>query len=294
MTLPWPFDREYMQLALAAGLVVGTCAPLIGAFLVQKRMSLMGDGLGHLAFAGVAGAILLGVWPLWGALLFTLVGALAVEGLRTRGRTSGDLALAVAFYVGIATGVVLLGLAGSLNATVFTYLFGQILTVTGGEVAVVAALGAIIVVAFALSRRALFATVGDEEWARVAGLPVGALNALLAVLTAIIVVAAMRVVGLLLVASLMVLPVAGGQLLARSFGGTLVWSSGIGASSVVVGLIAARTLGLAPSGTIVLFAAAIFLVAALVSWARGRIVGQADGDAPSVHLGEPVGGGEDA
>ncbi|HEX6263283.1 MAG TPA: metal ABC transporter permease [Actinomycetota bacterium] len=292
MSLPWPFEREYMQLALAAGLVVGACAPLIGAFLVQKRMSLMGDGLGHLAFAGVAGAILLGVWPLWGALLFTVVGALAVEGLRARGRTSGDLALAIAFYVGIASGVVLLGLAGSLNATVFSYLFGQILTVTSGEVAVVAGLGAGIVLAFALSRRALFATVSDEEWARVAGLPVGALNALLAVLTAIIVVAAMRVVGLLLVAALMVLPVAGAQLLARSFGGTLLWSSGIGVGSVLAGLVAARTLGLAPSGTIVLLAAAAFLAAALVSWVRGRLGGTSE--TTSLHFEERVAGGEDA
>jgi len=294
VTLPWPFEREYMQLALAAGLVVGVCGPLIGAFLVQKRMSLMGDGMGHLAFAGVAGAILLGVWPLWGALLFTVVGALAVEALRARGRTSGDLALAIAFYVGIASGVVLLGLAGSLNATVFTYLFGQILTVTGQEVAVVAILGGVIVVAFALSRRALFATVGDEEWARVAGLPVGALNALLAVLTAIIVVAAMRVVGLLLVAALMVLPVAGGQLLARSFGGTLIWSSAIGGASVIAGLVAARTLGLAPSGTIVLFAAAIFLIAALVSWLRRRLAGPPDTESPALRLGEPIAGRDDA
>jgi len=294
MTLPWPFEREYMQLALAAGLVVGVCGPLIGAFLIQKRMSLMGDGLGHLAFAGVAGAILLGVWPLWGALLFTVVGALAVEALRARGKTSGDLALAIAFYVGIASGVVMLGLAGSLNATVFTYLFGQILTVTGREVAVVAGLGGIIVVAFALSRRALFAIVGDEEWARVAGLPVGALNALLAVLTAIIVVAAMRVVGLLLVAALMVLPVAGGQLLARSFGGTLLWSSAIGGASVIAGLVAARTLGLAPSGTIVLFAAGIFLIAALVSALRRRLGGPADAEPPALRLGEPMAGGDDA
>ncbi len=96
--IPWPFDRTYMQLALAAGLVVGACAPLIGAFLVQRKMSLMGDGMGHLAFAGVAGAILLGVWPLWGALLTAVAGAVVIEWLRSRGRASGDLALAIAFY----------------------------------------------------------------------------------------------------------------------------------------------------------------------------------------------------
>lgn len=260
----WPFDREFMQLALAAGVVVGACAPLIGAYLVQKRMALLGDGMGHLAFAGVAGALLLGVWPLWGALLFTMVGAVVIEWLRARGRASGDLALAIAFYVGIAGGVVLLGLGGSLDAGVFSYLFGSLLTVTPGEVVSVAALGGVIVVALALGGRALFAIVGDEEWARVAGLPVGALNTLLSMLTAVIVVAAMRVVGLLLVAALMVLPVASAQLVARSFRGTLVWASGIGVVSVVAGLTAARVWGLAASGTIVLIAGAIFGVLAAV------------------------------
>lgn len=254
----WPFEREFMQLALAAGVVVGACAPLIGTFLVQKRMALLGDGMGHLAFAGVAGALLLGIWPLWGALVFTVAGAIAIERLRARGRTSGDLALAIAFYVGIAAGVVLLGIAGSLDSSIVSYLFGSLLTVTPGEVAWVAAMGAVIVVTLAVTGRALFAAVGDEEWAKVAGLPVGFLGTLLSILTAVIVVAAMRVVGLLLVAALMVLPVASAQLIARSFRGTLGWASGIGVLSVVAGLAAARAWGLAASGTIVLIAGAIF------------------------------------
>ena len=117
LPLPWPFDREYMQLALVAGLVVGLCAPLIGMFLVQKRLSLMGDGIGHVAFAGVAAGLLVDVWPVWTALLFAVAGALAIEWLRSRGRATGDLALALLFYSGIAGGVVLTGLADSLNAS---------------------------------------------------------------------------------------------------------------------------------------------------------------------------------
>src|SRR6266542_724631 len=112
----WPFDRAYMQLALGAGLIVGACAPLIGVFLVQKRLSLMGDGIGHLAFAGVAAGRVLQVAPIWTALVVAVVGAAALEQLRIRRRTSGDLALALFFYSGIAAGVVLTGLAGSLNA----------------------------------------------------------------------------------------------------------------------------------------------------------------------------------
>src|SRR5688500_6360349 len=102
LPLPWPFDREYMQAELAAGLVVGLCAPLIGTFLVQKRLSLLGDGIGHVAFAGVAAGLLAGVWPIWTALIAAVVGAVTIEWLRSRGRASGDLALALFFYSGIA------------------------------------------------------------------------------------------------------------------------------------------------------------------------------------------------
>jgi zinc transport system permease protein len=258
--LPYPFELHFMQRALVAGLVVGLFAPMIGTFLVQKRMSLIGDGIGHLAFAGVAAGLLVGVWPVWTALAVAVVGALGVEWLRSRGKASGDLALALFFYSGLALGVVLIGLAGSLNANLFGYLFGAILTVGPGELVAVVVLGAVIVVVMALVRRAMFAVVSDEEWARVAGLPVDLLNGLLAVITACAIVTAMRVVGILLVAALMVLPVASGQLLARSFRGTLWWSVLIGEASVVVGLVCSRVWGLAPGGAIVLVAAAVFAV----------------------------------
>jgi zinc transport system permease protein len=261
--MPWPFERKYMQLALVAGLVVGACAPLIGVFLVQRRMALMGDGIGHLAFAGVAAGVLADVWPVWTALAVAVLGALGVEWLRSRGSAQGDLALATFFYGGIAGGVVLAGQAGALNANLFSYLFGSILTVDGGEVAVIAALGVVIVVTVAVCGRALFAMAVDEEWSTVAGVPVRALNAVLAVLVAVTIVAAMRVVGILLVAALMVLPVAGAQLLARSQRGVLAWSLGIGVGAVVAGLTAARTWGLAPGGTIVLVAVGAFAVLAL-------------------------------
>lgn len=262
--MPWPFEREYMQLALAGGLVVGATAPLIGAFLVQRRMSLMGDGIGHVAFAGVAAGLLLGTWPVWTALAASVLGALGMEALRRRGRASGDLALALLFYSGIAAGVVLTGLAGSFDATLFSYLFGSILTMDTGELITIVAIGVGIAAAIGVGRRALFAVVVDEEWALVAGLPTGALNGALAILAAVVVVAAMRIVGLLLVAALMVLPVASGQLLSRSFRGTLGWSTGIGVGSVVAGLAAARAWGLAPGGTIVLVCAAVYALVGIV------------------------------
>jgi zinc transport system permease protein len=282
--MPWPFDRQFMQLALAAGLVVGLCAPLIGTFLVQKRLSLLGDGIGHVAFAGVAGGVFLGIWPVWSALVVAVGAALGIERLRSRGKAPGDLALALFFYSGLAAGVVLLSLAHGLDANLFGYLFGSILTVAPGDVVLVVVIGAFVVGVIALLGRALFGVVLDEEAARVAGLPVDGLNALLATMAAVVVVASMRVVGVLLVAALMVLPVATAQLVARSFASSLRWAAAVGMSSVVVGLAAARVWNLAPGGTIVLVTAAIFAVASLTAGRRRRI--EIADVAPGVDAGE--------
>ena len=263
LTLPYPFDLGFMQRALIAGLAVGIFAPMIGTFLVQKQMSLLGDGIGHIAFAGVGAGLLASVWPIWPALVFAIGGSLGVEWLRSRRRASGDLALALFFYSGIALGVVLVSLGGGLNASLLTYLFGSLLTVGRSEVIVIVVLAATIIVAMLALRRVLFAVVTDEDWSTVAGLPVGAVNAVLAVITAIAVVASMKVVGILLIAAMMVLPVASGQLLARSFTGTMRWSVAIGVASVIAGLTIARIWNLAPGGTIVLVTAGIFMVVAL-------------------------------
>ena len=270
LALPWPFEREYMQLALAGGLIVGVAAPLIGTFLVQKRLSLAGDGIGHVAFAGVAAGLLFGVWPVWTALVAALIAAIVIEWLRSHHRASGDLALALFFYSGIAGGVVLTGLAGSLNATTLNYLFGSILTIDRADALTIGVLGAAIVVAVAVAWRALFSILLDEEAARVAGLPVDALNFGLAGLTAVTLVAGMRVVGVLLVAALMVLPVGAAQRLTRSFGATLLAASAIGAASVVIGLASARQWALAPGGTVVLVAAAAFSLTLISSGLRRR------------------------
>ena len=262
--LPYPFELGFMQRALVAGVVVGIFAPMIGTFVVQKRMSLIGDGIGHIAFAGVGAGIVAGVSPVGAALVVAVLGALGIEWLRSRRTASGDLALALFFYSGIAAGVVLVSLGGAFNATVLTYLFGQPLTVSDSEIGVILVLGAAIVAVMLVVRRTLFAVVTDEDWSRVAGLPVGRMNSLLAVVVAVAVVAAMRIVGILLIAALMVLPVASGQLLARSFRGTLWWSVAIGVASVVAGLAASRIWGLAPGGTIVLISAAVFAVVAVI------------------------------
>ena len=271
MTLPYPFDTHYMQVALAASALVGGAAPLVGTFLVQKRLSLMGDGIGHVAFAGVAAGLLFSVSPLWTALVAALMASLGIEWFRARGRIGGDLALALFFYSGIAGGVVLIQRAGSLNASALSYLFGSVLTVSNGDTLTMAALAAVIVITVAVTWRAMFTVIFDEQAAIVGGLPVTALNFGLAALTAITVVAAMRVVGLLLVSALMVLPVGAAQRLVPSFRGTLVVASVLGVASAFVGLAIARVAATAPGGTIALVAAAMFAISSAVPVLSARL-----------------------
>ena len=272
--LPWPFDRTYMQLALLAGIVVGATAPLIGVFLVQKGLSLMGDGIGHVAVAGIGASLLLDTSPTWTALVVAIAAALVIEFLRTRGSATGDLALALVFYGGIAAGVVLASRSAT-NTNLQPYLFGSILTATADDVWTVIGLGAVIAIAIAFTGRALLAVVLDEDSARVAGIPARTLNTMLAVLTAVTVVMAMRIVGVLLIAALMVLPVATSRLLARSFRTTLIGAVGVGVVSAVLGLFAARQWALAAGGAIVLVAAALFALASIIAGAR-RAGAQAD------------------
>jgi zinc transport system permease protein len=263
LALPWPFEREYLQLALIAGVAVGASAPLIGAFLVQRRLSLMGDGLGHLAFAGVGLAVLIGSSPLWLAFIVAALGALVVERIRVRSRESGDLALSLIFYTGLAAGSVLIGKAKSAtNAQ--SYLFGALLTVSRTETLVVVLIGVLIVLLLGFLGRAMFAVLLDEEASMVAGLPVRVLNDVLMIMTAVTVVAGMRTVGILLVSALMVLHVGAAQAVTTSFRGLLVAASGIGALSALLGLVIARVFDLFPGGTIVLVTAALFVATTLV------------------------------
>ncbi|HEX2031545.1 MAG TPA: metal ABC transporter permease [Actinomycetota bacterium] len=248
------------QRALIAATVVGLAAPVAGAFLVQRRLSLVGDGIGHLALAGVALGVLVGVSGVWGALVVAVIGAAALEALRVRGRLTGDLSLALIFYLGIAAGAVGLSLAGRFNTSILSVLFGSLFALSWADVAIIAALAAVVVIAVAVLYRPLLAVALDEETARAAGLPVDALNLLLVALTALLVVGGMRVVGLLLIAALMVVPVAAGSKVAHSFRATLVWAVGIGGLSAWAGLSVAAWQGdLVPGGTIVLAAIGLFL-----------------------------------
>jgi zinc transport system permease protein len=262
-------QQGYMQRALLAGLVVGLVCPAIGVHLVLRRLSLIGDGLGHASFAGVTAGLLVGVYPLLSAAAFALLGAVAIERLRRWRRDYGDLALAIVFYSGIALGVVFAGLSRRMNAGLFGYLFGSILTVSRTDLLVIAVTGGAVLVVLALLSKELMTLAYDEDVARVSGLPVSFLNYLVVMLAAVTVVAALRVVGVLLVAGLLVIPVAASLQVARSFRATLAWAMGFGLFSVLVGLLTSYLLDLAPGGSIVLTAVLSFLLAAMSRGLRG-------------------------
>jgi zinc transport system permease protein len=265
------FEFEFMRLAFAAGAVVGLLAPVVGFFLVQRQMSLIGDGIGHVAFAGVAAGYLLGISPVWTALAAAILGAVAIEWLRARGKAAGDQALALVFYTGIAGGVVLISSAGALNANLFTYLFGSILTVSRSDLLWIAVLGLGALALVAVLLRALLAVAIDEEGARVAGLPVPLLNGAVAMLAALTIGISMRIVGILLIAALMVLPVIAAQRIAWSLRSTMGLAVAFGLGSVLTGLTVSYYANLPPGGTIVLTATGLFLAAAALETARARL-----------------------
>ena len=265
-------DYDFMQRALVAALLVGVTAPVVGIYLVQRRLALIGDGIGHVALTGVALGVLTSTAPVLTALVCAVAGAVAIELIRARGRSSADVALAVMFYGGIAGGVVLIGLSpegtpANLNA----YLFGAITTTTTQDLLVFAALSAVVVLVAAALGRQLFAVSNDEEYARASGMNVLALNLVLAVLTATTVVISMRVVGLLLISALMIVPNAVAQLVATSFRGSLAVAAAVGVGVSVAGTAGSYYAGTPSGGTIVLLAIAVFLAAAAGSGLRRAV-----------------------
>ncbi|WP_405730347.1 metal ABC transporter permease [Streptomyces sp. NBC_01537] len=251
----------FMQRALLAAVLVGITAPAIGIYLVQRRQALMGDGIGHVALTGVGAGFLLGTNPVWMATAVSVVGAVVMELIRWYGKTRGDLALAMLFYGGMAGGVMLMSLApNGSNANLTTYLFGSITTVSPSDVTAICVLaGFVVLVTFGL-RRQLFAVCQDEEFARVTGLPVRALNLLVAVTAAVTVTVAMRVVGLLLVSALMVVPVAAAQQLTRSFVMTMSVAVAIGVTVALSGTVTSYYVDVPSGASIVLLAIAVFIL----------------------------------
>ncbi len=269
------FNLHFMQRALLAALFTGLAAPAVGTYLVQRRLALMGDGIGHVAVTGVALGLLTGLSPTWTAVAVAILGAVTIELIRERGSANGDVALALLFYGGLAGGVLLTGLGDKSAANLQQYLFGSITTISAGDVLVTMVLAAVVITVGVGLAPQLFAVAQDPEFARVAGLRVRFYNILVAVLAAVSVTVAMRTVGLLLVSALMVVPVATSQQLTRSFRTTLGAAMLLGALASVGGLViaafASNVANVAPGPTIVLLSLAGFVITWPIGiWLRRR------------------------
>ncbi|WP_454295198.1 metal ABC transporter permease [Salana multivorans] len=289
-------SSSLMQRALLAALLVGAAAPVVGTFLVQRRLALLGDGIGHIALTGVAAGWLVGavvgltprdVLALPGAMVAAVLGAVAIEWVRAKGRITGDVALAILFYGGIAGGVLLIQIAGGTSSNLMSYLFGSIATVSPTDLYWTAGLALLVlVVGFGL-RGPLFAVSNDEDFAKASGLPVQLLTSVLAALAAVTVTVAMRVVGLLLVSALMIVPVATAQAFARSFSRTMAWASGIGVVVSVVGLCITYLYDLPPGALIVVLAIALYALASVLSHRRRVRLHARDGGADDGEIAPP-------
>jgi zinc transport system permease protein len=264
-------NYAFMQRALLAAVLVGITAPAIGIYLVQRRQPLMGDGIGHVAMTGVGLGFLLHTSPVWMATAVSALGSVLMELIRWYGRTRGDIALAMLFYGGMAGGVMFVNIApGGSNANLMSYLFGSLSTVAPSDVIAIMVLAAFVVAVTLGLHRQLFAVSQDEEFARVTGLPVRALNLLVAVTAAVTVTVAMRVVGLILVSALMVVPVAAAQQLTRSFAVTFAIAVAIGVSVTVAGTITSYYQDVPPGATIVLLTIAAFVALTVLATPLAR------------------------
>ena len=226
------FSLPFMQRALIAAIFTGLAAPAVGTYLVQRRLALMGDGIGHVAVTGVAIGLVTQTSPTWTAVVVAVLGAIVIEVIRERGHANGDVALALLFYGGLAGGVLITGLGGESTLRLQQYLFGSITSITASDVIVTMALAAVVITLCVGLAPQLFAVAQDDEFARVAGLNTRFYNVLVAVVAAVSVTVAMRTVGLLLVSALMVVPVATAQQVTRSFRSTLAAGDGAGGGRV--------------------------------------------------------------
>ncbi|MFC5369939.1 metal ABC transporter permease [Arcanobacterium bovis] len=262
-----------MQRALVVAVLVGLAAPVVGTYLVQRKLTLLGDGIGHVALTGVAlGWIGAGAaqatnrdaWAVPGAIIASVIGALAIEWMRNRAHSSGDVALALLFYGGIAGGVLLIGIAGGTTTNLNGYLFGSISTVTQTDMWLTVGLTIFILAVGIGLKPALFTLCHDAEYARASGLPVGLLSVLISVTAALTVSVAMRVVGALLVSALMIVPVAISQMVTRSFRATMFIAMALGITVSVSGLTITYVKPWSPGATIVLIAVGLYLIVAII------------------------------
>ena len=261
------FHYEFLQNAFLTGLMIGIIAPLLGVFVVVRRLSLIADALSHVTLAGIAASLLLerniammaGVNPLYLGMVFSVGGSLFIEKLRGVYKHYQELAIPIILSSGIGLGVIFISLANGFNTDLFSYLFGSVSAVSRTDLWVVFIIGILVILVIILLYKELFLLSFDEEHAKASGIAAKSIHFIFIVMVALVIAASMRIVGILLVSSLMTLPVAASIRLARGFKQTILLSVIFGEVSVLGGLFTAYYLDLAPGGTIVMIAVLILI-----------------------------------
>jgi zinc transport system permease protein len=262
------FHYEFLQNAFLTGLMIGIIAPLLGVFVVVRRLSLIADALSHVTLAGIAASLLLernvammaGVNPLYLGMVFSVGGSLFIEKLRSVYKHYQELAIPIILSSGIGLGVIFISLANGFNTDLFSYLFGSVSAVSRTDLWVVFIISILVILVIFLLYKELFLLSFDEEHAKASGIAAKSIHFIFIVMVALVIAASMRIVGILLVSSLMTLPVAASIRLAKGFKQTIFLSVFFGEVSVLGGLFAAYYLDLAPGGTIVIIAVLILVL----------------------------------
>jgi zinc transport system permease protein len=258
------FNYEFIRRAIAAGMMIAAVSSILGVFLVLRRFSLIGDGLAHVTFGSVAVVILIGVSPMYitlAALPLVMLSSLAILKLTHSKRIQSDAAIGIVSSIGIATGIILVSLSNGYNVDLFSYLFGNILTVTQTELLLSIIVFITVATTVIIFYDDLLAVTFDEELARTMGIKTKRINIILFLLTAVAAVLAMKVAGIMLVSAMLILPPLIALQLSLNFKMTIIAALFFSILSVICGIITAFLLNLPAGGTIVLFNIAfLFLV----------------------------------
>jgi zinc transport system permease protein len=265
------FHYEFLQNAFLTGILIGLVAPLLGVFIVVRRLSLIADALSHVTLAGIAASLLLeksfvqfsGLNPLYLGMFFSVGGSLFIEKLRSVYKHYQELAIPIILSSGIGLGVIFISLANGFNTDLFSYLFGSVTAVSRTDLWVILIISLFVLILVISLYKELFLLSFDEEYAKASGIAAKTIHFFFIVMVALVIAASMRIVGILLVSSLMTLPVAASIRIAKGFKQTIFMSIIFGEISVLGGLFTAYYLNLAPGGTIVMIAVLILIAAIL-------------------------------
>ena len=249
---------EFMQRALISGIAISISCSLIGLFLILKRFSLFGDAMSHVAFGGIALGLFLKSNPIWVSLIVSIIGALAIIKLNSSKRIYSDSSISVLLSLGLAMGLVLISLSGGFSIDITSYLFGSILLVNIEETLSTILLSVIVIAFVILYYKKLIYLVFNEEQALVNGINTVVLNILFITLATIAIVMSIRLIGVLMVSSLLIIPNVSSLLLGYGFKKTILFSICFSLTSVILGIILAYEWNITPSGMIVITSAGIF------------------------------------